>query len=278
MIEIKRALRQAAVNLAKTSPTPQLDAEILLCHVLKKNRTYLYAYSEHVLDTTSYQLFESFIQKRIEGLPIAYLTQEREFWSLPLCVTSDTLIPRPETELLIERTLSLLGHRSHCSVLELGTGSGAISIALATERPEWKILAVDISKPALSVAQKNIERHQLHNITLMASDWFQAIPDQTFDLILSNPPYLALHDPHQHQGDLRYEPKQALVSGEDGLDDIHKIIKASRHYLVTGGLLLLEHGYNQAQAVKACLLREKYHDIQCWQDTAGIDRVSAGSY
>ncbi|MDF1828258.1 MAG: peptide chain release factor N(5)-glutamine methyltransferase [Legionellaceae bacterium] len=278
MTDIKHALRQAVENLAKTSPTPQLDAEILLCHVLKKNRAYLYAYSEHVLDNALHQLFESFIKKRTEGMPVAYLTHEREFWSLPLYVTSDTLIPRPETELLIEQTLSLLGQRSHCSVLELGTGTGAISIALASEKPQWTILAADISKPALCVAQKNIERHQLHNITLMASNWFQSIPNQPFDLIISNPPYLAKHDPHQHQGDLRYEPKQALVSGDDGLDDIKHIIKTSRHYLMPGGLLLLEHGYNQAQAIKACLLGEKYHQVQCWQDAAGLDRVSAGSY
>jgi len=278
MIDIKQALKKAILHLSLTSPTPQLDAEILLCHVLKKNRAYLYAYSEHVLDTSSHQLFESLIEKRFEGMPIAYLTQEREFWSLPLYVTSDTLIPRPETELLIDLALSLLGQRSHCSVLELGTGTGAISIALATEKPEWKIVATDISKPALCVAQKNIERHQLHNITLMESNWFQTIPNQTFDLIISNPPYLAEHDPHQHQGDLRYEPKQALVSGEDGLNDIKTIIKTSRHYLVTGGLLLLEHGYNQAQDVAECLLSEQYHHVQCWQDTAGLDRVSAGSY
>lgn len=278
MIDLKSALRNAALRLMKASPTPQLDAEILLCHVLKKNRAYLYAHGEQILETSSYQLFDSLIAKRFEGMPVAYLTHEREFWSLPLYVTSDTLIPRPETELLIELALQLINKKQNCSVLELGTGTGAISIALATEKPQWKILAADISKPALCVAKKNIERHQTNNITLIQSNWFQAISNQTFDLIISNPPYLAEHDPHQHQGDLRFEPKQALVSGQDGLDDIKKIIKASRNYLVPGGLLLLEHGYNQANDVTKYFIREEYHQVRSWQDTAGLDRVSAGSY
>lgn len=276
MISIKAALREASTRLAESSPTAQLDAELLLLHVIKKNRAFLYAHSEEVLEAKLYHAFEVVISKRIEGIPIAYLTNEREFWSLPLYVTSDTLIPRPETELLIELTLSLLGERSTCSVLELGTGTGAISLALATEKPHWNITAADISKAALLIAQKNAERHQAKNIIFMQSNWFKAIPEQAFDLIISNPPYLAEQDPHQHEGDLRFEPKQALVSGVDGLDDLTHIIHESHDYLAPGGLLLLEHGYHQGKAVTDNLSRTNYQDVQCWQDAAGLDRVSGG--
>jgi len=248
----------------------------LLLYIIKKNRAFLYAHSEHVLQAKLYQTFEALILKRLEGIPIAYLTNTREFWSLPLYVTSDTLIPRPETELLIELALSYLGKRPTCSVLELGTGTGAISLALATEKPQWNILAVDLSKPALLVAQKNAKQHHAQNITFMESNWFQSIPQQTFDLIISNPPYLAEQDPHQHKGDLRFEPKQALVSGADGLDDLKHIIQESQRYLMPGGLLLLEHGYNQGQAVTDSLSHENYHKVKCLQDTAGLDRVSIG--
>jgi release factor glutamine methyltransferase len=276
MIDIKSALRNASLRLAKSSPTPQLDAEILLLHIIQKNRAFLYAHSEQVLETHIIQAFEHLVLKRLEGIPIAYLTNEREFWSLPLYVTSDTLIPRPETELLVELVLTYLGERPACSVLELGTGTGAISVALATEKPDWNILAADLSKQALLVAQENIKRHQVKNIRLLESHWFQAIPKQNFDLIISNPPYLAEQDPHQHEGDLRFEPKQALISGEEGLEDLKHIIKQSRQYLISGGLLLVEHGYNQGQAVTDIFLRENYHRIKCLQDTAGHDRVSIG--
>lgn len=276
MIDIKSALRNASLRLAKSSPTPQLDAEILLLHIIQKNRAFLYAHSEQVLEAHIIQAFEHLVLKRLEGIPIAYLTNEREFWSLPLYVTSDTLIPRPETELLVELALCYLGERPACSVLELGTGTGAISVALATEKPEWNILATDLSKQALLVAQKNIKQHHVKNITLLESNWFEAIPNQTFDLIISNPPYLSEQDPHQHEGDLRFEPKQALVSGEEGLDDLKHIIKQSRQYLSSGGLLLVEHGYNQGQAVTDAFLRDNYRKVKCLQDTAGLDRVSTG--
>jgi len=276
MIDIKSALRNARARLAESSPTPQLDTEILLLYIIKKNRTFLYAHSDQTLDDKQHQQFEALILKRSEGVPIAYLINEREFWSLPLYVTPDTLIPRPETELLIELVLSRYGARSTCSVLELGTGTGAISIALATEKPHWNILAADVSKPALLVAEKNAARHNAQNITFMHSNWFESIPKQAFDLIISNPPYLAEQDPHQHEGDLRFEPKQALVSGSDGLNDLSHIIRESRNYLTPGGLLLLEHGYNQGAAVTGALSDASYKNIQCWQDTAGLDRVSGG--
>jgi len=276
MIDIKSALRDASTRLAKSSPTAQIDAELLLSYVLQKNRVFLYAHSDQHLDAKPHKRFEQLILKRLDGIPIAYLIGEREFWSLPLYVTPDTLIPRPETELLVELALSQLNKRDTCSVLELGTGTGAISIALATEKPHWNILAADLSKPALLVAQKNAAKHHAQNITFMQSNWFESIPKQAFDLIISNPPYLAEQDPHQHEGDVRFEPKQALLSGTEGLDDLTHIIHESRHYLTPGGLLLLEHGHTQGKAVMACLSDTFYHNIQCWQDTAGLDRVSGG--
>lgn len=276
MIDIKSLLRQASTRLAESSPTAQLDAELLLLHVIQKNRAFLYAHSEKILDAPLHQAFEALVLKRMQGIPIAYLIGEREFWSLPLKVTTDTLIPRPETERLIELTLSLLGERKTCSVLELGTGTGAISIALATEKTHWNITAVDISKPALLVARNNAKRHRVQNITFKHSNWFKSIPKQTFDLIISNPPYLAEQDPHQHHGDLRFEPKQALLSGLNGLDDLEHIIHTSHQYLATPGLILLEHGFNQATAIKNHLLREGYQKIHCWQDTEQLDRVSGG--
>lgn len=276
MIEIKAALRNASARLAESSSTARMDAELLLAYVLQKNRVYLYAHSEQALEVSQHKQFETLILKRLTGVPIAYLISQREFWSLPLYVTSDTLIPRPETELLIERALSLCGERAMCSVLELGTGTGAISIALATEKPNWNILATDFSQAALLVAQKNAEQHQAQNIRLMHSNWFESIPKQTFDLIISNPPYLAEQDPHQHRGDLRFEPKQALVSGANGLEDLTQLIQESRGYLTSGGLLLLEHGYEQGKAVMNTFLDASYENIQCWQDAAGLDRVSGG--
>lgn len=276
MIDIKSALRYASTRLAESSPTPQLDAEILLLHIIQKNRSYLYAHSEQVLENTQHKQFDTLISKRLKGLPIAYLTNEREFWSLPLYVTPDTLIPRPETELLVELALSHVGTHSSCSVLELGTGTGAISIALATEKPPWHITATDLSQPALLIAQKNASRHKTQNITFVHSHWFENIPAQAFDLIISNPPYLAEQDPHQYEGDLRFEPKQALVSGKDGFEDLMHIIHISRNYLKPSGLLLLEHGYNQGQAVTSALSQASYKNIQCWQDAAGLDRVSGG--
>ncbi len=280
VLDIKTQLREATERLRVSSESPQLDAELLFMHVLKKTRAFLYAHHDDVLEPALLSQIEILISKRLQGVPIAYLLGEREFWSLPLYVTEDTLIPRPETELLVELALELLGQQQTCSVLELGTGTGAIVAALASEKPQWHFIAVDQSEKALSVAEKNINRHGLKNINLIQSNWFEKvdnlIDNLAFDLVISNPPYLAFDDQHQYQGDLRFEPKSALLSGENGLDDLNFIIKHSIKYLRPGGLLLLEHGYQQAPMVTARLKHYKYNKTSTWQDTNQIDRVSGG--
>lgn len=274
MIDIKQALQQALAQLSATSPSAQLDAELLLAHTLNRSRTYLYTHPEMSLEPGHQGVYRQLLQKRCEGYPIAYLLGEREFWSLPIRVNEATLIPRPETELLVELTLNLLKEVSHASILDLGTGSGAIALALASERPAWQILACDRSKAALDIATSNASRLGIKNIRFLLSDWFEAIPHQTFDAIVSNPPYIATEDPHLTQGDVRFEPKDALISGVHGLDAISYLTQQSHSHLNAQGLLLLEHGYEQGPAVNALLKQGGYEDMQCWQDHQGHDRVS----
>ncbi|MCH9764183.1 MAG: peptide chain release factor N(5)-glutamine methyltransferase [Gammaproteobacteria bacterium] len=274
-LNIKTLRREIAIRLENATETPQLDAEILLMHALNKPRSFLYAHGEDSLSSEILIALDQLVSKRLEGTPIAYLLGEREFWSLLFYVTSDTLIPRPETERLVELSLELFSDRNACSVLELGTGTGAISIALATEKPHWNFLALDQSKAALHIAEKNITRHHLSNIKILHSNWFEKLDNTQFDLIISNPPYLAVDDPHQHQGDLRFEPKTALLSGKNGLEDLNILIQSSMNYLRPGGLLLLEHGYEQASAVRQNLTSASYQKITCWQDENHLDRVSS---
>lgn len=276
MTDIKQALTEARAYLNITSPSATLDAEILLAHTLGRSRAYLYTYPEQLLNTIETDHFQRLLASRHTGMPIAYLTGEREFWSLPLRISSATLIPRSDTELLIERALILLDPTATLSVLDLGTGSGAIAMALATERPHWQILAVDSDPEALHIAQHNRKQLGLSNVCLMQSDWFQSIPKQFFDLIVSNPPYIATDDPHLKEGDLRFEPPHALISGPQGLDDLTTLIDQSYDYLSTDGLLLLEHGFQQKKAVLTLLHQRGYKQTQCWQDMAGQDRISGG--
>jgi release factor glutamine methyltransferase len=278
MINIKTTLVEATKRLQPTSTSARLDAELLLLEVLKKPRTFLYAYSDEPLTLEQTQAFDALVMKRMHGEPIAYLRGTQEFWSLELITTPDTLIPRPETELLVEFVLSKFESKNTCSVLELGTGTGAIAIALAHEKPAWALCASDYSEQALAIAARNIKHHQLNNITLLHSDWFESIPKQRFDVIISNPPYLAENDPHQHEGDLRFEPKSALLSGVDGLDALQHIIKQSPAYLKPGGMLVLEHGYEQAEVIRKELEQAGYTNIQCLQDHAGHDRITAADY
>jgi release factor glutamine methyltransferase len=276
MIKIKSALNDAYQQLAPTSPSPQIDADLLLAYLLNKPRAYLYAHATDHLDEHTESAFVQLLAQRTAGMPIAYLIGSREFWSLPLCVTNDTLIPRPETELLVELTLSLLHDRESASILDLGTGSGAIAIALATAKPDWSLVAVDASPNALCVAQKNAYQLQKNNVIFHLSDWFASIPHQHFDAIVSNPPYLSENDPHLHQGDVRFEPPSALISGPDGLNDIKHIIDAARSYLKPEGVLLLEHGYQQQAPVTQLLSKFHYENIQSWPDHQGHPRVSGG--
>lgn len=276
MTNIQQALQASRDKLQPVSESWRLDSEVLLAHVLKKSRTFLYTYPETLLEPSLLMRYQSLIYRRQQGLPIAYLIGEREFWSLPLRVNEHTLIPRPETECLVRRALKQVDDTPK-RVLDLGTGSGAIALALAYERPSWHITAVDSSKEAIRIAEENKARLQLNNVTFYLSHWFDALcQKQPFDLIVSNPPYIAEQDPHLQQGDVRFEPQQALVSGQLGLDAIEHIISESLDWLTDDGLLLLEHGWQQKKWVVPLLEKAGFSFVQTWPDDNGHDRVSGG--
>ncbi len=273
MTNIKSALMQGLFSLEKTSPSPRLDAELMLALVLNTTRTYLYTHPEDPLTTNQWHRYEALIHQRELGHPIAHLTRSKEFWSLPLLITADTLIPRPETELLIELTLKQLSSVHDAHILDLGTGSGAIALALASERPAWKIQAFDNSEAALQVARKNALDLNL-TVQFGLSNWFESIPLQTFHAIISNPPYIADNDHHLLEGDVRFEPRQALASGSEGLDAISEIIKNGIHYLKPGGFLFIEHGFRQKNAVAELFKKHGYSTVLSFQDWQENDRVT----
>ncbi|MDM8568432.1 peptide chain release factor N(5)-glutamine methyltransferase [Thiotrichales bacterium HSG1] len=255
------------------SNTSRLDVEILLCHVLRKNRSYLYTWPQKQLTSDQYIQFQTLLSQRISGKPIAYLIGHREFWSLDLQVTQDTLIPRPETELLVEQALIRLPIIS--KIIDLGTGTGAVALAIAKERPKSHIIAIDKFPQVLQVAKNNAQRLELYNIEFIISDWFSNCL-KTVDLIVSNPPYISLNDPHLTQGDVQYEPSSSLVAGADGLDDIKRIVIQSYGHLFNQGWLLLEHGYNQAKQVRYLLEESNYKAVTTYADLAGQPRVTVG--
>lgn len=261
---------------AISSDTPRLDAEILLAHVLGQSRSYLFAWPERCPDPEQVARYRELIARRQQGQPVAYLVGEREFWSLPLMVTPDVLIPRPETELLVELALQMLTQET-ARILELGTGSGAISLALASERPDWQIHATDISANALTIAQSNAQAHQCEHITFLQGDWYAALDDHAdFDLIISNPPYIPFEDPHLDQGDLRFEPTSALIADNHGLADIEQIARGALERLGDGGWLLLEHGYQQGEAVRHILIEMGFSRVESRVDLAGHERATLG--
>jgi release factor glutamine methyltransferase len=270
-------LLSLSFQLESISDTPQLDCELLLCHVIDKDRTWLRTWPDNQVSPTHQTLFKSLLDQRIKGTPIAYITGSRGFWSMDLNVSSDTLIPRPETELLVEIALKL-GLPSQACGLDLGTGSGAIALALASERLDMQWFAVDAQLGAVELAQDNCNQQQLSNVSIFQSNWFDEIKqqDNKFDLIVSNPPYIAKDDPHLSQGDVRFEPKTALVSGVDGLDDIKVIVSKSSMYLNTNGWLVLEHGYNQGKAVRDLMLFAGFNEVTTKQDYNNLDRITLG--
>ncbi|HUL90885.1 MAG TPA: peptide chain release factor N(5)-glutamine methyltransferase [Burkholderiales bacterium] len=261
-------------DLLRESRLPRHEADFLLGSALGCERIYLIAHAEDAVDSSNARTAQAWFARRRSGEPVAYITGWREFYGLKLRVTPDVLIPRAETEQLVELALERLPAGSPARVLELGTGSGAISVALASLRSELRITATDVSKKALDVARGNAREHAVE-VAFVCSDWFEAIGAIPFDLIVSNPPYVAAGDPHLQRGDLRCEPRLALVGGDDGLACISRIAAEARRHLRPGGSLLLEHGYDQAESCVALLHGLGYARVADFRDIAGLPRVSA---
>ncbi|EKD54275.1 MAG: N5-glutamine methyltransferase, modifies release factors RF-1 and RF-2 [uncultured bacterium] len=275
MLTIQKALSLAAAEFTSISDTERLDAEILLAHVLQVDRSYLLAFPERILTSAENIFFEKLVAERKSKMPVAYIVGYREFWSLNLKVTPDTLIPRPETELLVEHALKeARGEKNN--IADLGTGSGAIALAIAHERPDFKVYATDKSLAALNIAKENAMRLNIQNVVFYEGDWCFALPKIKFDGIISNPPYIAQGDPHFQQNDVHCEPASALMAGENGLSDLCRIIREAKSYLKTEGFIMLEHGFLQAEAVRMLLAHHGYVDIHSYRDLAGHERVTRG--
>jgi len=253
------------------------DTEILLCHCLGKPRAWLYTWPEKEVARDCARDFEKLLAQRREGVPVAYLTGEREFWSLQLAVSDATLIPRPETETLVAWALELALPNA-ASVLDLGTGSGAIALALARERPRWHVTALDVSEAALQVARGNAVRTRLTSVHFVQSDWYQAVTGQRFSALLGNPPYIDGDDPHLALGDVRFEPRSALVSSDSGLEDLGRLVTGAPDQLLDGGWLLLEHGFEQANAVRAMLHDAGFSQVSTRRDMSGQQRITGGRW
>jgi release factor glutamine methyltransferase len=300
-IAIKNTLQSATEKLF--AEEAKLEAQLLLQHALKVNRAWLIAHENDALEANIHAVFEALLNRRLNGEPMAYILGAREFYGLNLKVTPDTLIPRPDTETLVEAALEkipldpsfrrksessggeLIGKKTldsdfrrndHFSILDLGTGSGAIALAIAKHRPQAHLTAVDASENALKLAQENAQNLQIANVQFVISNWFDALINQRFDMIVSNPPYIEANDIHLTQGDLRFEPLIALASGQDGLDDIRKIVQTAPQHLNPHGWLMLEHGYNQAESVAALFKQAGFTEISHALDLAGINRVTSG--
>lgn len=271
-------LEEAASTLASCSDSALLDAELLLCLILDKQRSYLRAWPDKQLQTEQINRFLTLIKERQKGVPIAYITGNREFWSRDFHVTPDVLIPRPETELLIELSLRLIPEHKPFRIIDLGTGSGIIAITLAAERPRLNASATDFSLAALRIARINAKRHHVNNIQFHQSDWLDNIPDTKFNLIISNPPYIPEDDSHLQQGDIRFEPQTALCAAEQGLRDIKIITGTARKHLEPGGHLLIEHGYNQQERVQTIFKEFHYVNVQTYADLSGQPRVTYGQW
>jgi len=273
---------EAALNLDPGSA--RIEVQCLLQAVLQVNRAWLLTYPEQLLSNGQQSRFHELFERRIGGEPIAYLLGEREFFGLTFKVSPATLIPRPETELLVELALQRIpppspasGRGSKFRILDLGTGSGAIALSIAHARRDVEVVAVDASAAALEIAQINTQRLGLGNVRLLNSDWFSALRGERFDIIVANPPYIAAGDAHLDRGDVRFEPRTALASGTDGLDDISRITSQAKEHLNVNGWLLLEHGYDQAAQVRALLQQAGFAGVFSARDLAGIERVSGGS-
>ena len=257
------------------SPTERLDAELLLAAAIGKSRSYLHTWPERIVSSEDAEAYAGYLQRRRAGEPVAYILGQQGFWKIDLEVAPHTLIPRPDTELLVETALELQP-ASPAKVLDLGTGTGAIALALASDCPAWQVMAVDRVDEAVALAERNRQRLGLGNVKVLASHWFSSLAGERFDLIVSNPPYIAAQDPHLVEGDVRFEPSSALVAGADGLDDLRLIVSEAPQYLLAGGWLLLEHGYDQADAVRTLLVAQGFIDVASRRDLGGHERISLG--
>lgn len=276
MASVETILIGAGISIdaiLKNTMLDPLETRILLAHGLGLSRVQLVTQSERLLTADEAQHLMQLFQRRAGGEPIAYILGEREFYGLALHITPDVLIPRPETELLVELALERLPYDGN--LLDMGTGSGAIAIAVADNRPDVSVTALDASEDALAVAKRNATRHSA-GICFIHSDWYDALAGQHFDCIVANPPYISAHDAHLSQGDLRFEPRKALTDAADGLSALRIIVAGARQYLAPGGWLMMEHGYDQAAAVRGLLAAQKFSNVQSWKDLAGIERVTGG--
>ena len=259
--------------------TPRIDAEILMQHITKKPLSWLISYGERVASAEHIKHFYQLVTKRQQGQPIAYLIGERDFWSLTLTVNEHVLIPRPDTETLVEAALPLIPNSVNTAILDLGTGSGAIALSLAKERPSSMVTAVDYHQNALNVAKHNAKRNDINNVNFIQSNWFSSLESSvTFDLIASNPPYIEPNDSHLEQGDLRFEPTSALVAQENGLADLSTIIKTAPTYLKANGWLIVEHGYNQAKEIKERFEHYGFSSVALYHDLNELPRCTLGQH
>lgn len=271
-LAIGKALDDAVEQLESVSDSPRLDAELLLARSLDVARSYLFAHPDEAMDADAARRFRDVLGKRIEGMPMAYITGEKEFWSMTLAVNPATLVPRPDTETLVEQVLMRVPRRAEMQILDLGTGSGAIALAIARERPLCRVVATDISDDALAVARLNARQLSLPNVEFLAGDWTEPVAGREFDLVVSNPPYVASGDPHLAA--LKHEPVSALAAGIDGLAAIREIATSVMPVLRPGGELLIEHGADQADEVAAILAENGWADISIARDLSGNARVA----
>jgi release factor glutamine methyltransferase len=276
-------LKQAAQRLRVSgSASPRIDAEVLLGYVLGRDRTWLYTWGDKECSRWERARFDALIAARAQGTPVAYLTGEREFWGLRLATSPDTLIPRPDTETLVALALSR-APLPKGRLLDLGTGTGAIALAFASEQPGWHVLGVDVRSEAVALATRNAQTLAIANVQFLPSDWFAALETydeagQPFDIIVSNPPYIAADDPHLAEGDVRFEPRSALVAKADGMADLLHLVHTAQHYLAASGWLLLEHGYTQADKVRRALNSAGYQNVESVRDLGGHERVTLGRF
>lgn len=262
-----------AMQTLKGGDSPHIDSRVLLAHCMGKNTTFLMTWPEHQVEESITLRFADLVKQRALGTPIAYLIGYRDFWSLRLAVSEHTLIPRPETEVVVETVLGLV-LPEHTNMLDLGTGTGAIALSLATEKPLWDITGIDLVHEAIDLARRNAQDHHLTNANFYQSSWFDQVQNKPFNVIVSNPPYVESNSKYLAEGDVRFEPLSALTSGEDGLDDIRYIAQHAPAYLVAGGYLVFEHGFNQADAIHRLLSHLGYYDIQLVRDLNGLARVT----